>query len=183
MKEWLELFITFLKMGCVTFGGGYAMIPVLEREIIRKKGWITVDEVMDYYTIAQITPGIIAVNISTFIGYKRKGAAGGIVSTAGFILPGVTLVTIITLCTARFADYPAIRHAFSGIRVAAGALVLDTVIKLCKGLFKDRSMRRRHLAFAIFMLAFALSAVLSVSPVLLVAGSGIAGFFLFKSLV
>jgi chromate transporter len=136
MSGFLEVFFTFLKMGCLTFGGGYAMMPVLEREVINKKGWITMDEAMDYYTIAQVTPGIIAVNVSTFVGYKRKGVIGGILATVGFVLPGAALVTAVALCLTRFADYPAVKHAFAGIRVAVAALILDTVIKLCKGLFK-----------------------------------------------
>jgi chromate transporter len=174
VREYLELFRTFIKIGAMTFGGGYAMIPVLERELINKKGWTTMDEVMDYYTIAQITPGIIAVNVSTFIGYKRKGPAGGIISTIGFLLPGVTLMAVISLCVSRFAEYPAVRHAFAGIRVAVGALILDTVIKLLKGVFKDIK------GLVIFILGFSLSAILSASPVFIIAGAGAAGFFLYR---
>jgi chromate transporter len=174
MKTYLELFFTFVKMGCITFGGGYAMVPILEREIINKKGWITMDEVMDYYTIAQITPGIIAVNVSTFIGYKQKGPLGGFLATVGFVLPGVCAISLIALCLQNFAAYPAVRHAFAGIRVAVGALILDTVAKLIKGVFKDKK------AVVIFALAFALSAVWSANPVLLIVAAGIAGFFLYK---
>ena len=94
------------------------------------------DEAMDYYTIAQVTPGIIAVNVSTFVGYKRKGVIGGTLATIGFVVPGAALVTAVALCLTRFAGYPAVKHAFAGIRVAVAALILDTVIKLCKGLFK-----------------------------------------------
>jgi chromate transporter len=174
MKEYLELIWTFMKIGSMTFGGGYAMIPVIERELINKKGWTNLDEVMDYYTIAQITPGIISVNFSTFIGYKRKGPAGGVVSTLSFIFPGITLMIIISLFIRRFAEYPAVQHAFAGIRVAVGALILDTVIKLLKGAFKDKK------AVLIFILGFALSAVLSASPVLIIAGAGVAGFFFYR---
>jgi chromate transporter len=150
------------------------MLPVLEREIIAKKGWVAIEEVMDYYTIAQVTPGVIAVNVSTFIGYKRRGLLGGAVSTLGFVLPGVTLVTIAALCLSRFSSLPAVRHIFAGVRVAVGALILNTVIKLCKGFFKDG----KEVAF--FVTAFALSAFLSASPVLLVAAAGIGGFFLYR---
>ncbi|MDR2793487.1 MAG: chromate transporter [Treponema sp.] len=189
MEELLDIFITFLKMGCITFGGGYAMIPVVEREIIGKKGWITMDEAMDYYTIAQVTPGIIAVNVSTFIGYKRKGAIGGLIATIGFVLPGVMLVTAAALCVARFADHPAVRHAFTGVRAAVGALILDMVIKLCAGFFPKRSgtanhepaesVRRTYLALLIFLIAFSLSAFFSIRPVPLVMAAGLAGFFLY----
>ncbi|MDR1059279.1 MAG: chromate transporter, partial [Treponema sp.] len=137
MKGYIELLLVFLKIGVSTFGGGYAMLPVLDRELIKGKGWITMDEVMDYYTIAQITPGIIAVNVSTFVGYKRKGPLGGVLATAAFILPGVTLMVVIALFIQRFAEYPAVQHAFGGIRIAVGALILDTIIKLIKGVFKS----------------------------------------------
>jgi chromate transporter len=174
VKAYLELLWTFMKIGAMTFGGGYAMMPVLERELISKKGWTNLDEVMDYYTIAQITPGIISVNVSTFIGCKRKGPAGGIVSTIAFLLPGVTLMVVISLFISRFAEYPVVRHAFTGIRIAVGALILDTVIKLLKGVFKDRK------AVVFFILAFSLSAVLSASPVLIITGAGVAGYFLYR---
>jgi chromate transporter len=174
----IELFFTFVKMGCITFGGGYAMMPILEREIINKKGWASMNDVMDYYTIAQITPGVIAVNVSTFIGYKQKGALGGFLATVGFVLPGVCAIALIALCLQNFADYPAVRHAFAGIRVAVGALILDTVSKLLKGMYTGKTVDKK--AVAIFTLAFALSAVWSANPVLLVVAAGLAGFFLYK---
>jgi chromate transporter len=174
VKAYLELLFTFIKLGCITFGGGYAMVPVLERELIRKKGWTTMDEVMDYYTIAQVTPGIIAVNVSTFIGYKRKGPLGGIIATLGFVLPGVCLMILIAFCLTNFADLPVVQHAFTGIRLAVGALILDTVINLFKGVFKE------YRAIIIGIIAFVLSALFSASPVLLVAAAGVAGFLLWR---
>jgi chromate transporter len=174
MKEYLDLLITFLKLGFLTFGGGYAMIPVVERELVKKRAWIDMDEVMNYYTIAQVTPGIIAVNLSTFVGYKRKGPLGGTLATIGFVLPGVVFITIIAFCLTNFADLPAVRHAFTGIRVAVGALILDTVIKMVKGVFKNRK------ALVIYVITFAFSFVWSVSPVLLVIASGLAGLLVFR---
>ncbi|GHV88382.1 chromate transporter [Spirochaetia bacterium] len=174
MKELLELFFTFFRMGCVTFGGGYAILPVIERELVTKKGWATIDEVMDYYTIAQVTPGVIAVNVSTFLGYKRKGLLGGAIATLGFVFPSLILITVIAACLANFADIPAVKHAFGGIRVAVGALILDTVIRLITGIFRDIK------AIAIFIIALGLSAVFSASPVLLVLAAGTAGFFLYR---
>jgi chromate transporter len=172
LKEYVDLVFTFIKMGCLTFGGGYAMIPVLERELIKKKGWISMDEVMDYYTIAQVTPGIIAVNVSTFVGFKRKGPLGGILSTLGFILPGSVFVGAIAVFLTNFSDIPAVKHAFMGIRVAVGALILDTVIKLFRGVFKDRK------AIVIFAIVLCFSAVWNASPVLLIAAAGLAGYLL-----
>jgi chromate transporter len=161
-------------MGCVTFGGGYAMIPVVERELIHKRGWTTMDEVMDYYTIAQITPGIIAVNLSTFVGYKQKGPLGGLLATVGFVIPGVTLITAIALFISSFTDIKAVQHAFAGIRIAVGALILDTVIKLVKGVFKDLK------ALVLYGIAFVLSFVWNFSPMLLILGAGAAGLFLYR---
>jgi chromate transporter len=174
LKEYLELFIVFLKLGALTFGGGYAMIPVVERELINKKGWITMDEVMNYYTIAQVTPGVIAVNLSTFVGCKRKGPLGGVLATAGFVLPGSICITAIAVFLAGFADLPAVRHAFTGIRVAVCALIVDTVIKLVRGVFKTKR------AVVIYLIAFALSAVWSVSPMLLIIASGLLGLLVFR---
>ncbi|GHV76323.1 chromate transporter [Spirochaetia bacterium] len=174
MKEYLDLLVTFIKLGALTFGGGYAMIPVVERELIKKKAWTDMDEVMNYYTIAQVTPGVIAVNLSTFIGYKRKGPLGGAIATIGFMLPGLVFITIIAICLRSFADLPVVQHAFTGIRLAVGALILDTVIKMVKGVFKNWK------ALVIYIIAFALSFFRSVSPVLLVIVSGAAGLLVFR---
>jgi chromate transporter len=170
----LEILFAFLKVGVLTFGGGYAMIPVVERELINKKGWVGMEEVMNYYTIAQITPGIIGVNLSTFVGCKQKGPLGGFLATVGFVLPGVVFITGIAVFLANFADLPVVKHAFTGIRVAVCALIVDTVIKLVKGVFKNKK------AIAMYALVFALSALWSVSPVLLVAAMGLLGLLVFR---
>jgi chromate transporter len=175
LKKYIEVFLTFLKMGCITFGGGYAMIPVVERELIKKRGWTTMDEVMDYYTIAQITPGIIAVNLSTFVGYKQAGILGGVLATLGFVLPGASLVTAAALFISNLADIPVVQHGFAGIRIAVGALILDTVIKLVKGVFKDVK------ALAIYVIAFVLSAWWKVSPMFLILGAGAAGLVFYRA--
>jgi chromate transporter len=173
MNGYGDLMVTFFKLGALTFGGGYAMIPVVERELVKKRGWTNMDEVMNYYTIAQVTPGIIAVNLSTFIGYNRKGLLGGVLATISFVLPGVTLITIAAVCLTNIMDFPVVQHAFTGIRVAVGALILDTVIKLVKGVLKNWK------ALMIYVIAFALSFFWNVSPALLVIASGLAGLVLF----
>jgi chromate transporter len=159
------------------------MIPIVERELIKRKGWVNMDEVMEYYTIAQITPGIIAVNLSTFVGYKRKGPLGGFLATLGFIIPGITIITAVALLIGNFADIPAVRHAFTGIRIAVCALIMDTVIKLIKGVFKDAK------AVIIYLIVFIVSVIppsiaplppLLKSPVLLVLVPGIAGLFIYR---
>ena len=182
MKEYLELFWVFLRIGIFTFGGGYAMIPIVERELIKKKGWIPIEEVMDYYTVAQIIPGIIGVNLSTFVGYKRKGPIGGILAPLGFILPGVTLIIILALFISNFAKIPQVQNAFTGIRIAVGALILDTVVKLAKGVLKNPQ------AIVIFLVVFALSAIPAgllpipkfiKSPVFLVLSAGFVGYIIY----
>ena len=181
MKKLLEIFFTFLKMGCITFGGGYAVIPVAERELFKKKGWVTLEEVMDYFTIAQITPGIIAVNLATFIGDKQKGPLGGFLATVGFILPGTTFVMAAAIFIGNFAELAVVQHAFTGIRIAVGALILDTVIKMTKGAFKDSK------AVVIFLVVFAVSVLpLEIipaffsSPVFMVLASGLAGLIIYR---
>jgi chromate transporter len=174
LKDYLDLLATFIKLGALTFGGGYAMIPVVERELIKKKGWIDMDEVLNYYAIAQVTPGVIAVNLSTIVGCKRKGPAGGVLATIGFVLPGMVFITLIALCLRNFADLPVVRRAFAGIRVAVGALILDTAIKTVQGVFKNWK------SLVMYVIVFALSFVWSVSPVLLIILSGAAGLLAFK---
>jgi chromate transporter len=185
MKELLDIYLTFFRVGISTFGGGYAMIPVVERELINKKGWVTMDEVMNYYTIAQITPGIIAVNLSTFVGYKLKGPLGGIISTLGFITPGVVLISIIAAFISNFMDIAWVGHAFAGIRIAVGALILETVWKLVKNVFKNVK------SVVIYLLAFFLAAVPTFSktllphwassPMLIVLAAGVIGFLIFPA--
>lgn len=174
MHKYLELFWAFMVVGVTAFGGGYAIVPVLEREMIKKRGWLTMEEILDYYTIAQITPGVIAVNIATFVGCKHKGSLGGLVATIGFILPGVTLMLVVSVFIQHFAEYPLVKHALAGIRLAVCAMILDTAIKLFKGLFKN------FRAPVICIITFVLSAVFSVSPVYIIIGAGITGFFLFN---
>jgi chromate transporter len=172
LREYLELLRAFIIVGATTFGGGYAIIPVIERELIKKRGWLTLDEMLDFYTIAQITPGIIAVNIASFTGCKLKGVLGGALATVGLVLPGICLMMIISVFVQRFAEYSVVQHALTGIRLAVCALILDTSIKLIKGFFKD------YKAIIICIIAFTLSAVFSVSPVYVILGAGLAGFLL-----
>ena len=130
MKLLWELFLAFARVGVMTFGGGYAMIPILEREIVDKHGWATEEELMDYYAVGQCTPGVIAVNTATFIGYKYKGVAGGIAATLGVVFPSVVIITLIAGILTNFADVPAVKSAFAGIRVCVSVLIFNAVLKL-----------------------------------------------------
>jgi chromate transporter len=174
MKQYIEIFLVFMKMGVITFGGGYAMMPIIERELINKRGWVTSEEVMDYYTIAQVTPGIIAVNVSTFVGHKRAGVVGGVLATCGFVFLPVCAVVLIGLCLRNFADLPVVKHAFGGIRVAVGALILQTIWKMRKGAFKDK------VSIIICALSFVMSVVFGANPVILVAAFGLLGLVLYR---
>ncbi|MDR2842890.1 MAG: chromate transporter [Spirochaetaceae bacterium] len=181
MKELLDLFFTFFKIGCITFGGGYAILPILERELIKKRAWTTTEELTECYAIAQITPGVIALNASTFIGTKRKGCVGGIVATLGFVIPGTLLIIIISLFLQHFKDMEIVQHAFSGIRLTVGALILGTVIKLVGACIKKENMLFRNvLSLFICVSCFTLSFVFKTNPVFLICASGIVGFLFFN---
>ena len=137
MSLYLDLFLTFARIGAFTFGGGAAMLPILQQEIVDKKGWCTEDELADYYAIGQCTPGIIAVNTATFVGVKQKGNLGGVVATLGVVFPSVVIITIIAAFLRNFAHIAAVQHAFVGIRAAVVALIASSVLKLTKTTVKD----------------------------------------------
>lgn len=132
MKELFDLFFTFMKIGAVSFGGGYAMLPVLTREFCDKRNWVTDTELNDYFAIGQVTPGIIAVNVATFIGNKRKGIVGGIVATIGLVLAPVFIITLIAALLTNFAELEVVKHAFAGIRVCVCVLMLSAILRLRK---------------------------------------------------
>ena len=130
MKELLELYWTFVRIGMVTFGGGYAMLPILERELVDKRHWTTMDELRDYFSIGQCTPGIIAMNVSTFIGEKRKGVKGAVAAWVGFLTGPVILILLIAMFISNFAHLEVVQHAFAGIRVCVCVLILQAVLRL-----------------------------------------------------
>ena len=172
MNTLLELYLTFFKLGLFTFGGGYAMLPLLEREVVDKKGWASHEEILDYYAIGQSTPGIIAINTSTFCGYKVGGNIGGIVANLGFISPSIIIISIIAKFLQSFSHLAIIQHAFSGIRVAVCALVFYSVLKMIK---KDANT---GLKFMVFVLTFVAIGFLSISPIVVVVTVGVFGILL-----
>ena len=172
MNTLLELYLTFFKMGLFTFGGGYAMLPLLEREVVDKKGWASHEEILDYYAIGQSTPGIIAINTSTFCGYKVCGNIGGIVASLGFISPSIIIISIIAKFLQSFSHLAIIQHAFAGIRVAVCALVFYSVLKMIK---KDANT---GLKFMVFILTFIAIGFLSISPIVVVITVGVFGILL-----
>ncbi len=172
MEQLLTLFITFAKMGAVTFGGGYAMLPILQREVVEKHHWVTEEEVMDYYAIGQCTPGIIAVNTSTFVGQKVAGNIGGIVATLGFVFPSLVIICIIAAFIDNFSSLAVVQNAFAGIRVCVCVLIFKAVLNLWKKAVTDRP------ALVIFIIVFIGAALTDVSPIVFVVLAAIAGIIL-----
>jgi chromate transporter len=169
MKQLLQLFLAFARVGVMTFGGGYAMIPILEREIVDRQGWASSEELMDYYAVGQCTPGVIAVNTATFIGYKVAGPLGGVFATLGVVFPSLVIITVIAGVLTRFADIPAVKSAFAAIRVCVCVLIFNAVLKLWKGAVKDKA------GLCLFLLVFVLSIFLDISPVFYVLFCAVAG--------
>ena len=167
MKLLLQLFLIFAKMGAVTFGGGYAMLPILQREVVDNHHWATEEELMDYYALGQVTPGMIAVNVATFW--------GGIFATIGVITPSMIIITVIAMFLTQFEENPYVAHAFTGIRACVCILILDAVIKLGRKSVKDKR------TLFIFLAILLISLFAPVSPVFSVIAAGIAGFFLMPS--
>ena len=174
MKELFELFSIFAKIGSVTFGGGYAMLPILTREFVEKRNWVTDSELTDYFAIGQCTPGIIAVNVSTFIGAKRKGFIGGIVATVGFVFVPIIIISIIAAFLRNFADYAIVKNAFAGVRVCVCVLILNAILRLWNKSVVDFT------SFIFFIAIFLLSVFssylpVSLSPAVLVIAAAICG--------
>lgn len=174
MKELLELYLAFLKIGAVNFGGGYAMLPLLERDLVQDRGWTTTDDLTDYFAIGQCTPGLIALNVATFIGSRRKGVAGAIAATVGFVSMPIVIILLIATFLQGFADLPVVQNAFAGIRVCVCVLIIQAVLRLWKKSVVDKTTLVLYLA--VFLMT-ALSGVLplAVPAALLVIISGALG--------
>ena len=169
MKELIELFLVFAKCGVCTFGGGYAMLPILQRELVAKRGWVTDEEITDYYAVGQCTPGIIAVNVATFIGMKKRSWLGAVFSTLGVIFPSVVIITLIAALLTGFADNEYVAHALGGIRAAVCALVAVTVVGLLK-----KSMKSLF-GIAMGVGAFLVMYLFDISPVFVVVVAALLG--------
>lgn len=137
MKELLDLYVSFFKIGILTFGGGMAMLPMLNSELVEKRKWVTEEEILDYFAIGQCTPGIIAVNTATFVGYKKRKALGGLMTTLGVISPSIIIITIVAAFLGNISDNVYVQKALWGIRVAACALILEGILKIGKKGIKD----------------------------------------------
>lgn len=176
MKELVDIFIVFFKMSAVTFGGGYAMLPILQREIVDKRQWITHDRIIDYYAVSQGLPGIIAVNVSIFIGKEKRGVLGGIAGALGIVGPCLVIITIIAMFLSGFQTHPIVRNAFAGVAVCVAALIFDAVLNLWKKAVKDL------FGIALFGGVFLGMLMTRLSPVVWILGAAIIGIIYSRSL-
>ena len=172
MKELFEIFITAFRVGIMTFGGGYAMLPILQREVVDSRKWATEEEILDYYAIGQCLPGIIMVNTMIFIGSKRKGRLGGIAAALGTVCPALIIITVIAALLTNFADSAVVKKAFAGIRVCVCVLIVNAVIRLWKNSVIDK------ICFALFLIIAALSVFTEITPVVFVIAAALFGIIL-----
>ena len=180
-----DLFLTFAKVGVMTFGGGYAMLPILQREVVEKKGWATEDQLSDYFAVGQCTPGIIAVNVATFVGNSTAGIPGGILATLGVAFPSVVIITLLSSLILAFSANPYVINAFAGIRVCVCVLIFNAVLKLAKsairgGLGAKKEKEKRFglaqiCALCIFLAVAFVMLLLKPNPVLCVVAAALIG--------
>lgn len=168
--RYVQLFTAFFRIGLFTFGGGMSMLPMLQRELVESKQWLTEEEILNYFAIGQCTPGIIAVNVATFCGYKRAGLSGAIVSTIGIVCPSWIVITLIAGSISRFSDIVWIQRAMKGVYVAVAALLARAVFTFGKKIITD------FVTAGIAAGAFLAMSVWNVSGILIVLVAGIIGF-------
>lgn len=169
MNIYLKLFTSFFRMGLFTFGGGYAMLPLLQREVVETHHWATEEELLDYYAIGQTTPGIIAVNTATFIGQRQKGILGAIVAVLGLLTPSVLIISLLSGVLEHMQEYALVHSALVGIRIAVSALIFRTVIQM------GRSGIKEIRALLIFIMALVLMQVFQTSVMFTVLFGAVLG--------
>lgn len=169
LKLCLQLFLTFMKIGVVTFGGGYAMIPIIENEITEKKGWITADDLLEVVAISETTPGPIAICAATFIGYKIAGVLGAFAATFGVVLPSFVIIYLISLFLRAFEQIKVIQYAFFGIRAGVLALLIKALISMYKKAPKN------IVAYVIMAASFAAVAFFSANVIIVIISAAVIG--------
>ena len=169
MKKVTDLFVTFFKIGAFTFGGGYAMIPLIEREVCEGKKWLTKDDLLEIVAVAESTPGPVAINAATFVGHKVRGFWGALAATLGVVLPSFVIISIISVILDQFRDIKAVNYAFMGIRAGVLALILKAMVSMYKASKKD--------AFSLFIMAASLifAAFLKIDAVYVIVGCAVFG--------
>lgn len=185
MTRLRELFFTFAKIGTFTFGGGYAMISLIDHECVEKKQWITSDELMDITVIAESTPGPIAINCATYTGYRKAGVVGAVMATLGMILPSFFIILVISMCMENLLQYPVVVNAFRGIRVAVGFLIVRAAVKMICKLLKRSSADIPARIWSVSFVAVFFSITLALdlqgirfSTIYLIVIAGLFGYFL-----
>lgn len=168
-KRCLTLFLTFLRIGAFTFGGGYAMIPLIQRETVEKHKWISDDDILEIIAIAESTPGPIAINSATFVGYKVAGFWGSFCATFGVVLPSYIIISIISLLLQQFHDIQAVRYAFFGIRAGVLALILKSLWTMF------RKIKMSVIPYIIMAASFILAAFTEINVLFIIAGSAVFG--------
>jgi len=166
---YLKLLLSFTYIGALTFGGGYAMLPMFQRELVDKRKWLNEEEITDIFSISQCLPGIIAANTAVFVGHKVKGVLGGIVAAFGVILPSLVIVMVIVAFLNTFADIAAVQKAFIGLRICVSVLIINAVIKLRKHALVDLP------AALIFIAVFIIAVYMLLPVAALVVLAGICG--------
>ena len=176
MKELWKIFLTFLKIGAFTFGGGYAMIPLIQKEAVEKNGWVTDEDILEIIAIAESTPGPIAINSATFVGYRTCGVLGSVAATLGVVLPSFVLIYAISFVLRQFQELKAVQYAFQGIR--AGVLAL-----LCKALWgMYKKNQKNWVAYIVMAGAFVLTGLLDVSVLPVLVGCAVFGLVTAKAM-
>lgn len=165
MKELVKIFWSFFRIGLLTFGGGYSMLPMIRRETVEKHKWVSDEEVLQYFALSQSTPGIIAAKNATLIGCRIKGFWGGIVATAGVVLPSFLILLVIAMLLSKFMHLEIVAHAFNGIRIGVAALIVNVVIRLFKSFITDIATG------LVFVAVFVGVAFLDLSPILAVVAA------------
>lgn len=169
MKKSIELFLTFMKIGAFTFGGGYAMIPLIQKEVCENKKWLSEEDISDIAAISESTPGPIAINAATFIGFRRAGFFGACMATLGVVLPSFLIISLLSLILTEFQSYKAVRYAFMGIRAAVLALILKALWMMF------RSSKKNVISYCIMGVSLVLTAFLKIDAVFVIIGCGLFG--------
>ena len=172
-KKWL-LFATFLKIGAFTFGGGYAMIPLIQRETVEKRGWITDEDLLEIVAIAESTPGPVAINAATFVGQKTGGFSGALCATLGVVLPSFAIIYAVSFVLRQFEELKAVRYAFAGIRAGVLALIIQALVSMYRQYPKDLA------SYLIMAAAFAAVGIFGVNVLAVIACCALAGFISMK---
>lgn len=167
--SWWEIFTVFIKVGALTFGGGYAMLPIINKEAVDRRGWVTQEEIMDYYAVGQCLPGMIAINTAVFVGDKIRGKRGGIVAALGVAFPSLVIIMIIAAALTPFVNHPIVQKAFMGVRIAVAALIIQSIATMWKKGIKD------IYTLIAFIIVFMLSAFTKISTVLLIIAAVVFG--------